>query len=966
MGVLKLFEGAGELFCAIATIKTSEGVIQKVVDGTVFSVGRAPDCVLSIPDVGISRLHMLVTIKRGEIYINDQGSANGTFLNGERVEPKRLISIKATDEIKLGKSEVVLQFGVLEKHFKTDYVAESLLPQTEKDNLLGLIKSSHHKAQEIVTSAQTQADQIIHTANEKARATENQSLLKQEDVLAKAQVESQGIIAETKRKSAQMIFEAEEKARESVHQIHLDAETQKMQADEYYKATVHQAQKKADEIIAQHTKMGQELIEELRRTTLEKAEREAKEQLAGVYKETLEKSEELKKLQEEIHVYQTTKRSEIDAEHDRIRKEFETKINSDRQAAADEHHSKLAMLEAEHLKKKKELAENEKQRAREIETKSRELNQKLDADFDLKLTNLEKDYADKAEQAENEYLAKTKELEEDFQKRQADLTKKFEDRRDELTADYESRNANLKADFEARTTKLTTDYERLNAELATNYDTKKSELDNTLAKQKEMLEKEVETQRQELVKVQAEIQTFSETHRKLKTELDELKQTVKGLHKTEQDAISSIQEKRKEIENLTAEYQAQTNEVSTIETKISELKAAQVKLVSDYEEEQKKYQELQQQGLQKHQAAIMELQKNYDADQLKYKEETEALRNQYQTELDAMKTKFEAETQRVKREADSEIQKTRADIVQKTQSYQELEQIKLEEYKTQLLNEKKQMEMKFESTKKEFELKTREMIDFEKKKLEENKQQFLSMLNQQRAFVINDLTKAILKLEKRGDPSQSSQLITQAVETVFDSHVAELSVTTQTSTAPASVMSLKAQWLSYGVGITLALVVGFKMLIQPQINRHVAGTEENAAAMAVSKERPKYQRTPTAELKDTYVDSVVYTQRYAEIYLDEELHDKWFKYISSYMFENWRVPEEKTIEAVAIAKSLVDALEKTAVSLDQEFANQGIEKMRVTEEEAIKRISDALGTQVKYEAFKRKEKEFFEPYIVNQ
>ncbi len=176
MGVLKLFEGTGDLECVVATIKTPEGSLQKVIDGSSFSIGRAPDCVLSIPHAGISRLHVLITVKRGEVYLMDQESSNGTFINGTKIEAKRLTHIKPSDEIKLGLSDVTMQFVVLEKHFKTDYIAESLLPSHEKDNLLAVIKASTHKAQEIISAAQMQADHIAHVSAEKARNLENQTL----------------------------------------------------------------------------------------------------------------------------------------------------------------------------------------------------------------------------------------------------------------------------------------------------------------------------------------------------------------------------------------------------------------------------------------------------------------------------------------------------------------------------------------------------------------------------------------------------------------------------------------------------------------------------------------------------------------------------------------------------------------------------------------------------------------------
>lgn len=864
MGVLKLFEGTGDLYCAIATIKTSEGSMQKVVDGAAFSVGRAPDCVLSIPDVGISRLHLLVTIKRGEIYVTDQGSSNGTFINGERIEAKRLIHLKPSDEVKLGKSEVVIQFGCIEKHFKTDYIAESLLPAQEKDNLMGLIKASHHKAQEIVGMAQTQADQLVKVATEKARNTENQTLLMQEEILSKAQVDSQQIISDNKRKGAQIIFDAEEKAREATKTIHSEAESRRHEADVYYQQKINEAKAHGDQIIEKQTILGQQMIEDLRKSTKEKAEKESKEQLSNLFGLIDQKSEELEKIKKDVKHHADEQREALEAELKKFRADFMKKFDYEKQTALDEHQSRMALLESDYLHKKQEHDEAESNRLQEIEDRVRKLNEKLDLEYADKRVRLERDYADRLTSVEREIAAKKSYLEEDFQTRQI---------------------------------KLTDDYER-----------NKNEFTTSLEKQRTMLEKEVESQRHNLHVVRSEIDDISEKHLELKSKFESLSNTVKELRKTETEIIQTVADKRKDLDSVLSEHK-----------RVSEL----------IEENDVKY---------------TELQKSYAN----------------------LKTQFEADHLAYRKEIDTEMQRVRAEIKRKTSEYEELEKIKHDEYKNQLLAEKKQLDTNFERLKKEYELKTKEAIEFEKKKLEASKEQFLALMNSQRALVTNELTKAIIKIEKKGDQNHSSELISHAVNSVFDSHVAEFSLTANTQNTVENTRKVKVQWLAYGFSAAFALVFAFVMVIQPQINKNVKGTEENLEAANQIKERPKFKPEQDLEYRDNYVDSVIYTSKFTETYLDEAIHDKWFKYITDYMFQTWRVPEEKTIEVSAIAKSLVESLKEKSSSIDAKFAEKSIESLKETEAEAIQRMADVLGTQVKYEAFKRKEREFFEPYIQNQ
>jgi len=69
-------------------------------------IGRREDCDLRIPLSDVSRKHCRL-VKEGEaVKIEDLGSSNGTFRNGERVQEATL---EAGDTIKVGPVKVVIQ-----------------------------------------------------------------------------------------------------------------------------------------------------------------------------------------------------------------------------------------------------------------------------------------------------------------------------------------------------------------------------------------------------------------------------------------------------------------------------------------------------------------------------------------------------------------------------------------------------------------------------------------------------------------------------------------------------------------------------------------------------------------------------------------------------------------------------------------------------------------------------------------
>jgi pSer/pThr/pTyr-binding forkhead associated (FHA) protein len=68
-------------------------------------LGRATSFGRFESDVELSRKHVLIKLNdHGEIFAEDQGSTNGTFLNGTKIKGMHLV--KPQDTLRLGKIEV--------------------------------------------------------------------------------------------------------------------------------------------------------------------------------------------------------------------------------------------------------------------------------------------------------------------------------------------------------------------------------------------------------------------------------------------------------------------------------------------------------------------------------------------------------------------------------------------------------------------------------------------------------------------------------------------------------------------------------------------------------------------------------------------------------------------------------------------------------------------------------------------
>lgn len=64
-----------------------------------FTIGRARECDFVLDYTGVSRLHARLSSDHLNIYLEDLGSTNGTFVNGRRLAPGEQYRLRAGDEV---------------------------------------------------------------------------------------------------------------------------------------------------------------------------------------------------------------------------------------------------------------------------------------------------------------------------------------------------------------------------------------------------------------------------------------------------------------------------------------------------------------------------------------------------------------------------------------------------------------------------------------------------------------------------------------------------------------------------------------------------------------------------------------------------------------------------------------------------------------------------------------------------
>ena len=89
------------------TLRLSTGPLAgKVFEVTAnLRIGRHPFNEVSLGDPGVSRYHCWILYRDGMLSVEDLASANGTYVNGERVRARR--TLKAGDRIRIGSTEIL-------------------------------------------------------------------------------------------------------------------------------------------------------------------------------------------------------------------------------------------------------------------------------------------------------------------------------------------------------------------------------------------------------------------------------------------------------------------------------------------------------------------------------------------------------------------------------------------------------------------------------------------------------------------------------------------------------------------------------------------------------------------------------------------------------------------------------------------------------------------------------------------
>jgi pSer/pThr/pTyr-binding forkhead associated (FHA) protein len=502
-----------------------------------FVIGRGDDADIKILASGISRLHISVSLKEGSLWIEDLGSANGTFINDKKLSPKTPVICRPGDAIRLGLNNDILTFDLVEekgpehhevvlpplpKHIpeskeplrvevKVPAKPPAIRPPVPAPAPVAVAPKPKQVAEEIKPLEGTIVDPNYQSAALAAVAAKNAAsaaaLSKEQLEEAKAAALRIKITAETEaakilQMAKEMAHDELSKAREEASQIVSKATDQayRLQREGETEAT-KMRQAMQDTISKVHAETEEKVETNLKEARLSATTIKATAQTEadGIISKAYQKALEIKeKGEEDLKAHQKIEKKKGSEIVDRAQKEADKVLEEAHSASIKirenidkEIETIKARVEKEALKNGDDLVkaatvEAEKRKKEALKTAQKISDEVLRSERASHLNTFEK---------ENKNLADTllaaqtslKKLEEEkgrlhdyideHKKKEAKLTRDFEERKTKLTREYdELKSKTVKANDESQAI-LTQEHEHFKAQLVKERDEFKNQID---------------------------------------------------------------------------------------------------------------------------------------------------------------------------------------------------------------------------------------------------------------------------------------------------------------------------------------------------------------------------------------------------------------------------------------------------------------------------------------------------------
>lgn len=223
-------------------IEQPEQTIERVYEQNPLVIGRSTEAHIGIPDPGVSRTHLEISIKHGKVWLNDLGSANGTFINGKKMIPKSRAAYNDGEIIQVGSQRIKITITVLEKAFDLKSVAASDLNPHDKESLLTLVSSAQAEADRISHLVKGETDQTLRATEVKINSLISQANFQADQIISDANNHASKILEDAKRRQLETVLLAEKEAMAATSEVFRKAELITQEAEEKAQQLISQGE----------------------------------------------------------------------------------------------------------------------------------------------------------------------------------------------------------------------------------------------------------------------------------------------------------------------------------------------------------------------------------------------------------------------------------------------------------------------------------------------------------------------------------------------------------------------------------------------------------------------------------------------------------------------------------------------------------------------------------------------------
>ncbi len=980
----------------LARVQTQGETFTRVFDHPILLVGRTSDTQIAVADTSVSRHHLEIKIRSDHLWLTDLGSANGTFINGEKIEPHKRLQYQEGDVIRVGNQNTEIQLEVVEKAFQDKDLESQLLPEEHRTALNALINAAHAESQRLQTLVKSQEEQMIRAAEAKAHGIVNQATITGNSMVDEATDMAQSIQADAEKKRAEMIAKAEQEAIVAASDVFAQADAKVAEGEKKAKALISEAETTSAEILkqARQHQLDLSLKWETEKASLyEKAQEEIESQKTNILTAAKsaaqilideaqnESAKILKSASEQFNI------AKSDAEQKAVvyYKDAAEKLKSaeaELESAKTDARKILTQgkMNADALKIEADYnLQKAREEAQEIEARALEESKQLQMNAHLQKAQLLTEADGEARRIIDEAKAHSQELLQNGKKQvdewvsraNADIALEREAILSKAQADAKTLLASSEAEIEIKRQKLLGSIELAKLETEKfNQDARNHLLD--------VVQTTTETKRQAEAQAELFLSEAKSTTEKMLSQTEEQKKSI--IEKTEQLMQAKLQAVQSENDAIlknakrTAEKMAQ-DASETAERMVAEAKAEtegvrhELQALREQRTEiQKSIQDLLsskaqiQSEIQVGGERVSELMKTTEVKQRENLELENNLLELKNQKINLTKELNQAQTQLAKE------QDTRKQIL-----------IELESVKTSLTNSKEAHQAEIERLKSSVKKEIDEYKNREQQSLDERKMSELQLIKKMRdeaheglkaqreelaQNIANAVEVQVLAQVKSGQtPSSDLHLLFQnqikglISEELFKNTFDQASKN-ETYLPPPAVQKINRRLRYGGIGATLVLAgcLAYSPTRHSIVRFFTQGSQAavDGFIQAMKAERDRRYRTEkTREWRASYTDAVLYTKGFVDFKLSSESQKLWIKKLQDHMLEDHKVSEDATIKLIALEAALVTQLKDSASQIHPESVDSSIKKMRELEAKVVGEMQELLGDTKNFEDFKK-------------